>query len=434
MTPFPGQLQEEDEEAYWQRVAGMGAPGAQAMPPAPVSGISGLTKGAGYDDVQMPGYAPDPSLDVFAQLAQSRSTELPAPPVATGPNKIGLALAFIADMMLNKGRSAGTLIGGLAQGDDAVANVNYERQRQHAKDKAALEWMARRGTSQGMDPRLYELRRGQLTLDQAREMRLASGNGTAADLQATGGLTADQQFDNKLARERFEWEKSKAGQVDPYKERSLKLREQTANDAAETRKMTAEAAAEQRSATNSGKYWNDTEFYRTGAAFLQRADSVLSKYPEGSDIPGAGMVDSRMPEWTQSDDARTISNAQNWMNNAIQRADSGAAAPIPEELAFKMRTGSNPGATEAAFREGMAAAKMYFQGQLRSRSAGMEDEARDVLRRQGIEGFVFEEEGQPAPEQPAPKQSQGWKPQNGMDYLPNKPLPVDPDDDEWEDL
>jgi hypothetical protein len=158
---------------------------------------------------------------------------------------------------------------------------------------------------------------------------------------------------------------------------------------AEAQSPAFKAQQDARYAANADQYWKATEFYRTGAVFMNDAEQILSKYPAGSDVPGVGMADSRKPEWGLDADGLRLRKAQDWMNNAIQRADSGAAAPVPEELKFAIRSGAAPGATEAQFREGMRAASMYLRGQLASASAGKEAPAREVLRNQGIEGWVF---------------------------------------------
>jgi hypothetical protein len=200
----------------------------------------------------------------------------------------------------------------------------------------------------------------------------------------------------------------------PYQRRSMELREReiAVREKGGAKGVAAAAAPEadpdaphepkftdKQTADLAGKVWKDTEYLRSGASFLQSAEKVLEKYPEGEDIPGAGTADSLKPSRFLDEDGLAIRQAQQWMNNAIQRADSGAAAPIAEELKFAIRAGANAGASEAEFRAGMTAARQHLQGELSSAAAGRESIARDVYRRQGIEDWVF---GKPegAPEKP----------------------------------
>jgi hypothetical protein len=143
------------------------------------------------------------------------------------------------------------------------------------------------------------------------------------------------------------------------------------------------------------KYIKETEYERNGAVALQRADQVLAKYKGAKDLPGAGTLDSLVPDRLLSQDAATIRSAQAWMNNAIQRADSGAAAPIPEETKFAIRNGAQPGATEQQFRIGMNAAREQIRATLRAASAGKERAARDVLGKAGIADWALGPETAP---------------------------------------
>lgn len=411
MTPFPGMLDGEDEDEYFRRVTAMGAPEAQPAPVAPVTGRAGLTAGEGYSDVQMPGSAPD--MSAFQALAQSRGTGLPPPPVARGPNTIEMALAFLADMAMNKGRGLGQIAGRVAEGSGAIDNENYERQMRHAKEKASLEWMARRGTMQGLDPKLYELRKGQLDLDRERELRLARGHAPGE-----GGMTAYQQgslAERKAAREFREKE------ITAYQKAMLEAGANQRAAVGEARADAASAKADTVNATQARQYAQDTEQVRQIARNIQELDAISAKTP--GDMPGVGQLDAMKfnNDWPlvgAGDDGTAFRKLMMDSADLILRSRSGAAAPVAEKKELQKYQAGDFSDDESAIRVGIDMMRRHMTDELRSFAAGREEPAREVLRGAGISHLL-----PPAPAQAPNPASQGWKPQ-GMDYLPNKRLPV----------
>jgi hypothetical protein len=405
---MPGLFPEDEEESFAE-LAGLQAPmlrdpGALAMATAPI-------------DAQLPSVEPQrtPEMDAFEALAG-----VGEPPEAKNRDwdRAGLILAMFADAIAGGGMRAGENI------------ENYQLKMSDAYKRAQIANMLQESRGHQADPQVLAIRQAE---NDARLKQLAFEEKRLEAREKGEALSPAEQ----LARERFDWEESRAekqaadGGLTPYQKESLELRKQAALNSSATRtaaegarSAAQQAQSDQRFATNAGKYWNDTEYYRTGAQAMQQLDGVLGKYKEGDDLPAVGMIDSRIPKWALEGDGLAISSAQDWMNNAIQRAESGAAAPIPEELGYKIRTGSAPGATEAQFREGVRAAREYLKGQLSSRASGMESEARDVLKRQGLDSWVFGA-------QPPPPQATG----PGLGTTEGVPgLEAVEVEDEWEDL
>ena len=426
MTPFPQRFPDEDEETYWQRIATMGGQPVQ-RPGFDSSTYTGLSRPEGYDDVRMPGYAAHRGASAIEANMPPPTPSLPAPPMAQGHSKLGMALAFIADLMLNKGRATPQLITHLAKGDDEVNYENYQRKLHHQKEKAALEWMARRGTMQGMDPQLYELRKGQLDLDRDRELRLARGG--AGGLEGEGGLTAYQAAmleERKAARE------ARQNEITAYQKAMLESSAAQRSQASELRAETAEAKREAHNATQSRQYAQDTEHVRQIARNLQELDAIAAKSPD--DLPGVGQFDAlkRDNSWPligAGEDGIAFRKLMKDSADLVLRSRTGAAAPKAEKDELEKYSAGNFSDDESAIRAGLALMRKHMTDELRSQAAGREEPAREVLRGAGISHLL-----PAAPTVPLNPASQGWKPPNGMPYLPVQKLPSHDDEDEWEDL
>lgn len=412
------------------------APAAPAAPPA-------------YEPPPAPPepqrYDAQSAVEAFARGPQARSS-YEEPPQSRPASKAPLIWATILDIALNKGVGAPQYVAALAKGGDDPYQ-NYMR-REGAKDRASVrDAQARRGV---LSPEEQAYRDARLELARKNtELRGDQIEGQAASLEERKQKYYDDTHPDSdkanAAREFLRKQGQDVSQLEALGYESIKsslrpalkndleiamgdktaalaankaraVAEATVDPKVETATRTAEAtqpykleltekgaqvrnqaaaespqqalAERKHYSQQADQYAKETEFYRTGATFMQDAERVLARFAPGEDLPGVGTVDSRTPDAMLSKDALTIRQAQNWMNNAIQRADSGAAAPIPEELKFAIRSGAKTGATEAEFEAGMRAARMFLQGQLRSFAAGKEDAARDVLDRGGIGGWL----------------------------------------------
>jgi hypothetical protein len=79
--------------------------------------------------------------------------------------------------------------------------------------------------------------------------------------------------------------------------------------------------------------------------------------PEGSDIPGKGLVESRLPDWMVGDKGRAVRQKALDAFDLSFRARTGAAAPPAESEKFEQQV--EGWKTEEEFRRGV---EMLFRG------------------------------------------------------------------------
>jgi hypothetical protein len=199
MTPFD----EEEERKRWSEMGGM-SPGQLSTPQAESPESVAIRWLGGRND------APAPA------MAQPDMPEVPEPPMMQSNNG-GIIAAAIADLVLNKGRSLGTLIGHMSTSGDAVAKENWQRQRQHALDQASISHQMREG--RGEDPRVLAARERALEL-QARGLGLqerqfdARQESSAGAREAAIALGADPELVGKMSDQQVaQWKSAITGQL-----------------------------------------------------------------------------------------------------------------------------------------------------------------------------------------------------------------------------
>lgn len=121
----------------------------------------------------------------WASLARGRGQPaptggLPGPPLAEAPDQTGLGIAAMLDLVLNRGRNTGRILGAMSQGGQGVDFENYKRQMAHAKATADLQRARETG-----DPLKQMLALERLKLARGRETRIAESQGTRQAAAAT---------------------------------------------------------------------------------------------------------------------------------------------------------------------------------------------------------------------------------------------------------
>lgn len=147
-------------------------------------------------------------------------------------------------------------------------------------------------------------------------------------------------------------------------------------------------------AEQANTYARETERYRDIAEQAQKIYGIMERHTDG--IPGTGFIKGKLPDlWyaaTDDNDALSIRNAKRLMNETVVHAQTGAAAPIVEENRLRLITGAKDNATVEEFKIGLDAMRDYARGHLRAYSAGKEKAARNVLKTQGIDRMVFDDD------------------------------------------
>lgn len=393
----------QDEEAQkWQALLGMDQlqapmlqdPSAQAMAQQPMPA---------------PAPAPHPDQEAYQALASS----LPEPPHVDYTNQnVGYVLAMFADALLNKGRGAGGLIGSMASRPDAT-EANYKIDRQHALDQAQLQHQAQ---SHQEDPRLLAIREGELSARQkALELqnRQLDGKGGAGD-----GLTAYQREEIRLREAELAARATPkaAPEITPYQAEMLALRSEERGARGEERAARADERATNKNSQLSREFTRDTTRIRQAAQAANNVDEILTKYPEGSDIPGIGKFDGMKPDFMTGEDGIALRKNQMWLNDSVLRMQTGAAAPLAEQDKNMLMAGTKSTMTEQEFRKAHEITSKFLRDNLRAASVGREGPAGDVMKAEGIDQFVNGGDQPAASSGPDPHDPGAFVPQGGK-YL-----------------
>lgn len=408
-------LMEEEERKRWEM-----SPELPALDAEPPEAVAMRWLGGGTQD------APEmPSMP-----------SIPEPPMATSNNG-GLIAAAIADLVLNKGRSLGSLIGHMATSGDQIEKENWMRQRQHALDTAQMQ---RATQGRHVDPEVLAIRQAE-NAARMRALGIEERRMDTLEKGGTGALTPEQQ----LARERFDWEKSKRERPSTYEEESLDLRrQQIAESAAAREEMIAlrrqqleDIGAARQEAADAKKQAATSEQSRT---FTKEADDYLKiaqqvNAIEGSmranpkDLPGVGQVDG----WKMNNDWPLVGAGNEGVRlrqdlallaDTVLRAQTGAAAPLSEKAAIEQMATGSLKSDEVQIRSAIAAMKKFAVDNLRARRVGRESAADNVLGEVGLRDFV----GAPVVPPVVPRAT---GPGLGVTAGPEPPIP---DEDEWEDI
>jgi hypothetical protein len=119
---------------------------------------------------------------------------------------------------------------------------------------------------------------------------------------------------------------------------------------------------------------------KTGIPQLQQAldtiDSIMQKYPPGSDLPGYGPIDGLRPTWSLGEDGQRLRQAIQSITNITLKNRSGAAVTDQEFERFRQEMGSSAFLPEARIRQGIDQMRGILNAQKRNAIAGVSD---DVL-------------------------------------------------------
>lgn len=319
------------------------------------------------------------------------------------------ALAALADLGLNHGRGTGQILSaggafGQARGEQRLRQtqdmIGYEEKRAAAdKSNRYQDYLfanlaqKQRGASPGqitanqqaqLDARKVTSDR----LEQERQDRLAKQSrededrDAARDDRSSAREDRNNQFtlgmeDRKAARETAEAERA---------QRDADRQQYQADRASDKKEVNDDKTTRE--------FAKDTETSRSMAQQMKELSPLLEKYKDG-DIPGTGKVDQWIPNAVQdyvggdSEDATRIDQLKTGLQAEYRHAKTGAAASVPEDLRLMIVNGTKPGSTEQEFRLGMEALKKALPLQIKAYGAGREDQARAVLREQGLEDYVY---------------------------------------------
>lgn len=299
MTPFP-----LDENDKWRALLGMPQLSAPAlsdpsMQPMQLGAAPDLPESPS-DQPDAPGQPPQPAvppgMEHFAALAHPNFDSIGSPPQATGPDKGQLALAMFADLLLNKGRSLGPLIGTMAQGTDAVDEENYRRRMQDAKDRAQMEHL-RQGSH--TDPELIALRKQGYSLQAAGQKlegdRLKLEEQRLNTKTTTQSAMADPQSD--ISQHMRQTAVSMG--ADPQAVATM-----TADEILKWRPQIGQAMQQERSNTA----WNQRQGVRESAT-VATEDRAQGRVAAQSKIPGWRTSPDVLPSKETAKEARDIVDA-----------------------------------------------------------------------------------------------------------------------------
>lgn len=417
---------DEDDDDAWSALAGVDMPAQpQRFEPPPEPS---------------PEPAADPDDEAWSVLAEpTRAPERSS----GGGSDWDVIIAGLLDVALNKGRALPQIVAQKQASEDRDAR---NRREDEVHQQRMAEYGAGVRRARGMTPESLALRqkyadiaaqRAQVSRD--REDRLAGKR--VLQVGAKGGdeppepmIDDDGQSDEADAIEEARGAlqnmepppkpgEAAAGDdgLTAYQRASLKLRERELDARSKKNskapKATARGDADAETGPDAGNlqerkfyaqqardFAKDTARFRQIGQAAQAIDRLMAKVPEGGDIPGIGMVDGRTPDMMASPEAIELRKHQAWLGESVLRAQTGAAAPLSEKQANDVLVGTQPGATEKEFRIARQIALDFARDNIRSFTAGKERAARDVLRREDLERFAFDDDDaggsarQPGPE------------------------------------
>jgi hypothetical protein len=338
------------------------------------------------------------------------------------------ALAALADLTLNKGKGTGQILAaggqfGQARADQRLRQtqdaLGYEQKRaQFAYDqsqRAGLEEI-QRGNLAARNAELEEMRARRLGKDGGREGALEASQANLNEARAYQLWTQDPNALDPEAKARLDQQRElQTLNLDDRKAAREAAEAERAERAAERQQLQADRAQERKATVDdktTREFAKDTDKTRSMAQQMSELDPILQKYEHG-DIPGTGKVDRFIPNALQdylggnSEDATRIDQLKTGLQAEYRHAKTGAAASVPEDLRLAIVNGTRPDSTEQEFRLGMAALKKALPLQIRAYGAGREDQARAVLREQGLEDFVYGGSAGAPPPQVGPQQFNG---------------------------
>lgn len=239
-----------------------------------------------------------------------------------------------------------------------------------------------------------------------RQLTSTDANARAArGLQWAGLKQAGEHYaaQDRLARDQMSQQEAMAARA-AEQQRALAELQQSGLNTRNSADIAARSAIEQQKAareaerqlsTESRQFNLDTAMPQRMAGQLERISRVTDKYGANGDIPGVGTYDSSSVGnffanvgaalgTERGLDAKELNNARATLADLAQRDVSGAGGAEAEALRIQMQSGAQPGATEAEFRTGIAAAQQYVKMVLSAQATGREEAASNVMRSSGL--------------------------------------------------
>lgn len=390
-------LTDDDEETRKMRERFMMAAPQQAPYGAAVGGVENYG-------------APAPELDpraVASFLNQRPADEprgmYPIPQRDEGSwleNNGFAAAAGIADLIANKGRGLGQIVQGAAQGEQ------YRRKRSDEafeNDRAAYLKQgeaAARDKQLGIAGRNADMRQLELDASLAKERAIQARFLSGLPDPELEKRAKEAEINLRESQAYKNWsEDPNALDADRVADREMRkqLHDQDLADRQAGRAASAEATAAQREATAAlraqeatrqaekdrqgrlNKFRDETEKTRPALGNLQRLEAIVDKPEYAKDLPGVGMLDSRVPRWAMSDDAIAVQSLRGDIGDLLGRQRSGAAIPPAEYARLSRFSSGGEAATEKEFKAVKDLYKKHLFAEIQQQSNGREDDAREVL-------------------------------------------------------
>ena len=319
-----------------------------------------------------------------------------------------MAVGSILDILVNKGKGLGAIAGA---GMQALSAQDERRDKdRHEAANEALNIRRERGTgADRMTNAYHALLRGKELENRINEQAAKSGTPEEQAAARKAGLEHTQAETGKLKAEtentgladmvRFLTATNQADRdaaLQALKKREIDIDERRVTAEEERNKLDREG----KRATQ--KTSNKETFNRMGKDALAQAriiadlEPLIAKYKKsGKEKPGVGPADSRLPAWfaplTGGNTADAIKFQQGtgrlfgWASHEV----TGANSPEKERDYNLIAQGLKPGSTEQEFDIGIDTATKMLRSNLRGLSSADEEAAREVLRENGLEEWVY---------------------------------------------
>lgn len=395
---------------------------------------------------------PDPQMDERWRAAENQALDRATPHeygVAEGVRDFApMAVGSILDILVNKGKGLGAIAGA---GMQALSAQDERRDKdRHEAANEALNIRRERGTgADRMTNAYHALLRGKELENRINEQAAKSGTPEEQAAARKAGLAHTEAETRKLTAEAentglrdiinllsSQNQRDRDTGLQALKKRELDINERRVTAEEERNRLDREG----KRATQ--KTSNKETFNRMGKDALAQAriiadlEPLIAKYKKsGKEKPGVGPADSRLPAWfaplTGGNTADAIKFQQGtgrlfgWASHEV----TGANSPEKERDYNLIAQGLKPGSTEQEFDIGIDTATKMLRSNLRGLSSADEEAAREVLRENGLEEWVYgtgaapQAPGTKAPPQPPKPGAAAPSPTTGR--LPPKAAPPD---------
>lgn len=326
----------------------------------------------------------------------------------------GAAIAAGLDVLLNKGRDIGTIVGGYAQGrqradaDDkdsmrqmAKLEIQRAQETQHDKERSEIGEinkgnLAARNAENELARDRFNAQKGDPETDRAYKAALTN----EAEARAYGewtkdpsALTPEQQAVNEDRDAMRTIRKDEIDARGQDRDEARRMRMTQANTQAFNAYRTDKERVEKEDRSATETFNEKTKSTRDLARTIQGAEGVLSKYGEKDDLPGIGKFEGHLPAtWHWNDDTREdsikLDQARRQANQTYKVLKTGLAAPIAEAEDIAMANGFQEGATEQEFRLGMKTLGEVTRREIRTRASASPANAKAALDAEGLGGWT----------------------------------------------